>query len=397
MISKGKFFSLLLFFLVPLLSVIYSFLKLRKENNNNFYYFFISLFFGFLFLKNPPLMDSIRYLEIYDLVQKEDLAYFSNYVNYYYVAYFFKSIGLNYYFIPTFFVTISVFCIFKSMDLLWKKYNWSLANYIFLSIGVVILSNPVVISMGLRNSTAYFIFLLGVFYYFCGYKFKSKLTFIMTFICHFSMALPILIFVLSNFFKINKYFSLVFIVIGIIFSQLFLERILAIIPIAALREHYSNYGVDSNSDMMNGNGFIVFILFFIIKISLILICYTINSKDIISEKILNLIFYMVVLVSFVSVDQTALHRFLDITSFLCFIYICINLFNQPKRIIIKCIVSLLLVIQFFIFDFYTVRYNYIHGKMLEMTYRPIFFVLLYTDDEYREYLYRIDRDGYWKN
>lgn len=397
MISKGKLLSSLLFFLVPFLSALYSILKLKKNSNNDFYYFIISLFFGFLFLKNPPLMDSIRYLEIYDLVEKEHLTSFSNYVNFYYIAYFFKSIGLNYYFIPTFFVSVSVFCIFKSMDLLWKKYNWSLANYLFLSIGLLILSNPVIISMGLRNSTAYFIFLLGVFYYFCGFKFKSKLTFIITFLCHFSMILPISVFILSNIFNINKYFSIFLIIIGVAFSQIFLERIISIIPIPALKDHYSNYGADSSVVVADGNGFLVLILFFSIKFSLILICYVVNSKDVISKKILNFIFFMVILVSFVCVDATALHRFLEITSFLCFIYICINFFNQSKRIVLKFLVSLFLVIQLFVFDFYTVRHNFTYGKMLQMTYTPIFFVLLYTDREYREYLYKIDSDGYWRN
>lgn len=397
MINKDKFFAFLLFFLVPILGLLFSLSKLKRDRKNNFYYLLISLFFGFLFLKNPPLMDSLRYLELYDEVTSSHLLSFSNYINFYYISYFFKKIGLNYYFIPTFFVSVSVFCIFKSIDLIWKKNNWSLRGYLFLSLGLLILSNPMVVSMGLRNATAYFIFILAVCYFLLDNKAKSYVLFLLTFFCHFSMFLPIVLFLFSSFFKINKYISIFFVVLGLLFSNIFFEVLIAKIPILALKEHYSNYGGENGDTIVSGNGLLVYGLFILIKLVLILSCYFVENKDFFSKSVLNFIFLMTILIAFVSVDQTALYRFLNLTSFFCFIYLCIYIYNLNKFTPLILLLPIVLAIQLIVFDFYTIRSNFYHGNMIEMAISSPFNILLYDDYEYRKYLGNIDSDGFWKN
>lgn len=397
MINKDKLLSFLLFLLIPILSVLFSLSKLKREKGNNFYYLLISLFFGFLFLKNPPLMDSLRYLELYDQVTKDYLLSISNYVNYYYVAFIFKELGFGYYFIPVFYVSIAVFCIFKSTDLIWKNYNWSLKRYLFLSLGLLILSNPMVISMGLRNATAYFIFILAICYFLLGSRVKSYFIFLLSFLCHFSMFLPIALFFSSLFFKINKFLSIFLVLFGFLFSNVFFEILIQKIPIAALKEHYSSYGGGAESESASGNGIIVYVIFILIKIVLITICYFVENKDFFSKKILNYIFLMTILVAFVSVNQTALYRFLNLTSFFCFIYLCIYIYSSKKSLIFKFLLSMILTIQLIVFDFYTIRYNFYHGRMIEMAYISPLNIFLYDNYEYRKYLSNIDSDGFWKN
>ena len=107
--NRKSIFAFSVFMLSPVAGIMVA-LHNAKKSQFNFIYFLISLFFAVVFLKNPPLDDLYRYLEMYDHLNPNIIFNeFNNYSVFFAISYFFKMIGVPFYLMVSFFNFLIIF------------------------------------------------------------------------------------------------------------------------------------------------------------------------------------------------------------------------------------------------------------------------------------------------
>lgn len=390
-------FSLVLFVLSPVLGLLYTISKF-KFNNRDFFYFLTALFFSLMVFKNPPAFDAIRYLEMYDYVDTTYLTEFSNYISFYYVSYFLKNIGIPFYFIPVLYVFFSTYFLLKSVDILYLKSSLkrSYLSYIFLIFGLIVLLNPIVVGLVMRNYLSLSFFIYGFVNFYFGKKSKTLIFFTLSIFSHFSFIGVIFIFVLSFFIRLNKIKTLFLIILGLVFSKIVFSKFIFLLPGVGIQDHYSSYLDYSQYADYTNNMILATYMSYTLKsciIFLSLLLYSVRSQF---KEIFNIMLWFLVAVSFVNVSDTAAERIFNVATVFSYIFIMFNLTSRKRDFLYLIFLTLSIVLYFVILEVYMYRYSILYGDYLKNVFYPVFQFFLYTDESYRELINYLNSDGSWK-
>ena len=317
--------SVLAFLINPILGLISSFIGLYKSQKSQVLCFTYSLCVAISISKNKIYADSIAYNEIYNEVTSSDLKEIDPYITYKYISYFFKELGISYEVLPFLHVLLMTFFLTKSILILSSKYNFTGTKFILSVIGLTILANPIVASMGQRNSLAIFIVIYAVISFYNRRVFSSSLWLVTASLIHFTMTVFIPILYLSRLIKLDKlkYFILALIAI---FSSLFFEKIIKIIFINEGVEDFTNKYQEINYDLGGGGIFVYNFILYSMKFFYYL-CFLrygfAVSHDYLFNNVRNFILLMTVLCIFLISNPVAFGRFTNYTLYLIFLYMLI--------------------------------------------------------------------------
>lgn len=399
MFNKKVIRNLLLFSIIPIFSLIFVIYDLTKKSRSATY-FTISLFFFIVFLKSPPAFDAIRYLEMYDNVVFSDLLEFSNYYNFYLISYLFKLFGIPFYFIPAFFVFFSVYFALKSLDIIvvakLDLYKVNPIYFILFLIGLIIFINPIFTSYIMRNNLATSLFLYAVVNSSFGLKKKSYCFLLLSSFIHFSFIFISVFYILIKNINISRFLSIFLMLLGFLLSKLVLLFVFDKISFITVSNQYAGYLEYSQYGNYTKNMLISLYFSYSIKIIIILLCFLIKPIQDFDLKIHRFLLWMVVLLGFVSVSDSALDRFVNLTFIVAYIYLFSNVFLLRRKDYYCFIIFLLVFIYFIVLTVYMFRMSFINGNyLLNSILTPLQF-LLYDDRQYRELLNFLHPDGTWK-
>lgn len=392
--------SFILFIVSPIFGAIFSLLSLGKNKSNTILYLILALFFSFILIKNPPLLDSYRYLMFFDIVNTSNLDIDSlNYVNFGLVSMLIDFLELPYYFIPFIFTFISIFILFMAFNKVARKYGFNSFYLIIGSLVVVILANPLLISMVLRFYLASAFLIFSIFCYLCNENKKMVFFSLLAVFFHFSTLYLILFVFLSHFINLSKNKTIFLSLLFLLFSQYLFPVIInyaSVIPILSHFEAYILLDIDKN---INKNSLIVVYLSVFLNLVMVFLFFCVDfiHKDIFIEKLKNIIYFIIISISLSSYVFEAFNRYFFVLNFLVFIYLlCYLYFNKMelKTFFVKYLLFFVLILKAFIFDFYIYRPAILEGQPISLAIKSPLFIFLYTDDEYRSILSKIDKDGY---
>ncbi|WP_171255852.1 EpsG family protein [Acinetobacter baumannii] len=391
--------SIVLFILSPLLGVLTAFLNFSKKNRN-YIYFLISLIFFLVFLKSPPAFDAIRYLQMYDEVNLNTLTEYSNYYTFYLICYLFKFFSIPFYFIPSTFVFFYLLSLFKAFDLILinkKLFSGKEKLYcLFFILVLVVFSNPIYSSFVMRNSLALSLFIYALVCNLYNLKNRSYLFFALSTFFHFSFGFLTLFFLLVNNIRISKIVSISLLVIGTFVSKYFLTFVISYIPFASLGDQYSSYLDYSQYSQYSNNMMIATYISYILKGGLILLIFFIKPLTAFDSKLLNIILWLLSLLGFLSISDSAIDRFSNLAFLLSLLFIFSNLKYAKYKFIYQFIIFVIFLCFLIILDIYMFRYSILKGSYIMSSLLSPFQFLFFTDGEYRDLLKYLNYDGTWK-
>ncbi|WP_180008010.1 EpsG family protein [Acinetobacter sp. YH16057] len=364
-----NFLAFIIFFLNPVLGFLTCLVSIYKNSGTNISIFIYSLFVSISVLKNQIYADSIVYRDMYNNVTYDSIGEFDGYITYKLLALFFKSFGIPYEFLPFFHVFFMVYFIGKLLMLLKDKYNFSNSQFLFMLIGLTILSNPVVASMGQRNSLAIILIIYAIILYFNKNYIKGFLFLIFSLITHFTMFFFLIPLILSSFSKLNNLFRIFLLFCSIVLGFYF-NKVSVIFfsntGVSEFNEKYQEftYGLGSGGQLLYSviNYSVKFIflalfLFFLNK-------STNNDKFLVDIK--NFIFYVICLCFIFMMNPIAFGRFTNYLCLIIFIYISlINANNSNKLNLYNLFMFFFLFFYFSIFNVFPWKEPILNGKMLE--------------------------------
>lgn len=391
--------SIVIFILSPLLGVLTALFNFSKKNRN-FIYFLISFIFFLIFLKSPPAFDAIRYLQMYDEVSLNTLTEYSNYYTFYLVCYIFKSLSIPFYFIPSTFVFFYLLSLFKAFDLIVINKNLFSKKEkfycLFFLVGLIVFSNPIYSSFVMRNNLALSLFIYALICNLYQLKNRSYLFFALSTFFHFSFGFLTLFFLVVNNIKISKILSLSLLIIGTFVSKFFLTFIISYIPFSGLGDQYSSYLEYSQYSQYSNNMMIATYVSYFLKGSLILLIFFIKPLTSYDGKLLNIILWFFALLGFLSISDSAVERFSNLTFLLSLLFIFSNLKYSRYKTICQFIVFIIFLLFLIILDVYMFRYSILKGNYLASSLISPFQFLFFSDNEYRDLLKYLNYDGTWK-
>ncbi|WP_353163617.1 EpsG family protein [Acinetobacter guillouiae] len=391
--QKTAIISLLLFMISPVIGVVNSLLHFSR--NRTIFYFLLSLLTALITLKNPPAFDAIRYLDMYNSVSVADVLNFSNYLNFYIISYVFKSFGVSFYFIPAFFVFLTVFILLKASDLLFVHFKYSIYIQLFISIGLVVLINPIFVSFVMRGYLATAFFFFGIVHWFFGSKTKSSILLFLSFFCHFSYFFLILVFLISNFFSLGRFSALFLSTIGFLFSKFIIIIFLPYLGFLGFTQHYSSYLVYSQYGDYTANMLLSVYIGYTIKFLILFLAILCKPRNESELKIQNAILFFLVFISFASFSDTAAERFSNMLLILSFFYVAYYSLKYKKNIyfiiVLTCVFLFLCV-----FDIYMFRKAFLYNDFVKTLFLTPLSLLFYSDFEYKLGLEYLNYDGTWK-
>lgn len=395
--SLKNIFSLVLFVLSPILGLLHAVSKFNF-NNRNYFYFLTSLFFALMVFKNPPAFDAIRYFEMYDYVSFKHLTEFSNYISFYYISFFFKNLGIPFYFIPVVYVFLSIYFLLKSVDILYFKSSFKKSSlfYIILLFGLIIIINPIVVGLVMRNYLSLTFFIYGFVNFYFGKKSKSLIFFALSILSHFSFIGIILVFILSFFVKLNRVNTFFLVILGLFFSKIVFSKFIYLLPGVGVQEHYSAYLDYSQYAEYTNNMILATYISYGLKSCIIFLSFLIYSARSQFKELFNIMLWLLVAVSFVVVSDTAAERIFNVATVFSYIFIIFNLTGSSRDLIFSFFLIICVVFYFVILDVYMYRYSILYGDYFKNTFYPVFQFFLYTDDSYRELIKYLNSDGSWK-
>ena len=378
--------------------MLYSFFNLSHKHSNKVFYAVISFFTSFIFIKNPPLLDSYRYLFFFDMVNYYNSNIDSlNYVNFGILSKIIDYIGLPYYFLPFIVTFTSVFVLLLSFGKVSEKLK---INNLYLMIGVVgiiVLANPLLITMVLRFYLAAAFFVFSIFCYLFN-EYKKMLIFILLSIFfHFSILYLIPFFFLSMFFSLTKIKTIVMAVLSLVLSKFAFVYIISLLSFIPIFSHFESYVLLDVEKNTNASSVFVVMLSILLNVLMVVLFFTLGVRDKFLIKLKNIIFFVIIAVSLTCNIYEAFNRFFYVLNLLIFIYIicCLNCYLNSLRVVfVKTLLFSIICIKAFIFDFYIYRPAVIHGDPIALAVKSPLFIFLYSDKDYRKVLSQIDKDGY---
>ena len=391
--QKTTVLSILLFVVSPIFGVISSFLQFHKSRT--IFYFLLSFLVALITLKNPPAFDAIRYLDMYNSVTVQDITTFSNYLNFYIISYIFKNLGIDFYFIPFFIVFLTVFMLLKASDLLFSHFNYNIYIQLFISVGLVVLINPIFVSFVMRGYLATAFLFYGMVHWFFGKKPNAIFLLFFAFFSHFSYFFLIIVFLTSNFLSLNRFSALFLSIFGLLFSKLLIVFLLPYLSFLEFTQHYSSYLIYSQYDDYTNNMLLSVYIGYTIKFLILALVFLCGYKNNSEYKIQNTIFFFLVFIGFSSFSDTAAERFSNMLLILSFFYVAYYSLNYKKYfyffIILICIIS-----YFMVFDIYMFRKAFLYNNYLQTLFLTPLSLALYSDFDYQEGLKYLNYDGTWK-
>ncbi|WP_214001793.1 EpsG family protein [Acinetobacter variabilis] len=395
-IFRKNLFSLIVFLLSPALGVLTSLHNLKREHLR-FFYILISMFFAILVLKNPPIYDLYRYLEMFDI--SASTTEFGNYYSYYILSKLFKNLGISFYFLPPLFVFLTILYNLKSLHLLYEKFNWNLRKQLILIFAVIIISNPLIISLGLRSYLSSALFTYSVLQISLNREKKYYSLIILSIFIHFSALYLTIFFLISRFIKIKKITALIISILALTLSSIVIPYFIQYIPIASIQEHSLNYtnnqftGIENTSKSFNAlivNNFSYFIIIFF----WILFYIKKSASNPYYNDYKNILNFFSIAICLSSVTGLIFYRFSSYLIILLFIYIATQELIFIKNKLSISLITIILTLNLVLIDIFIRKDSIINGKPLQMAFLPTPQILIYTDHEYRKFLNKIDDEGY---
>lgn len=318
-----NFVSLLSFLINPIIGFICILIGLYKSRKSYFLCFLYSLFVAISISKNEIYADSLAYQNMYNNVTLDDLSQIDGYITYKIISYFFKDIGIPYEVLPFLHVFFLIIFLTKSLIFLNQRYSFTGDKFIFSLIGLTILANPIVASMGQRNSLAIFIVIYAVILFFRKKTYLSFFYLVLASLIHFVMFIFIPILIVSklvNFNKLNYLFSAF---LAIIFS-FFYEKISSIFfindGITDFATKYNEFQYD-----LGGGGVLVYnVVLYAMKLIFYFVFLNyafVRTEDIFLNNFKNFILMVTISCFLFIQNPIAFGRFTTYLIFMIFIYI----------------------------------------------------------------------------
>lgn len=355
------------------------------------------MFFAILVLKNPPIYDLYRYLEMFDI--SASTTEFGNYYSYYILSKLFKNLGISFYFLPPLFVFLTILYNLKSLHLLYEKFNWNLRKQLILIFSVIIISNPLIISLGLRSYLSSALFTYSVLQISLNREKKYYSLIILSIFIHFSALYLTIFFLISRFIKIKKFTALIISIVALTLSSIVIPYFIQYIPIASIQEHSLNYtnnqftGIENTSKSFNAliiNNFSYFIIIFF----WILFYIKKSTSNPYYNDYKNILNFFSIAICLSSVTGLIFYRFSSYLIILLFIYIATQELIFIKNKLSILLITIILTLNLVLIDIFIRKDSIINGKPLQMAFLPTPQILIYTDHEYRKFLNKIDDEGY---
>lgn len=366
--------AFIIFFLNPILGFLTCLVSIYKNSANNISIFIYSLFVSISILKNQIYADSIIYRDMYNSVTYDSLNDFDGYITYKSLALFFKSFGIPYEFLPFFHVFFMVYFIGKLLIILRDKYNFSNSHFLFMLIGLTILSNPIVASMGQRNSLAIILIIYSVILYFNEKYIKGFVFLILSLITHFTMSFLLVPLILSGFSKISYFFRILFLFFSVILG-LYFNRVSAIFfndtGVSEFNEKYQ----ESKYDLGDGGELLYSVINYSVKFIFLALFIFFLKKNINNDKFLvnirNFIFYMICLCFIFMMNPIAFGRFSNYLCLVIFIYISLINANITNKLnLYNFFMCFFLFFYFAIFNVFPWKEPILNGEMLKAILLP---------------------------
>ena len=396
-ISRKKLLSGLVFCISPIAGLIVLLHKINRDSFN-LLYILLSLFFALMVLKNPPLYDLIRYLELFDSSGVSIGLELHNYLSFQIISSIFKILDIPFYFLPSLFVFFIMYFHLKAIGVVYDYYNWSIKKQLILIFGLVILLNPIFASTVLRAYMASGLFMYGTFLIIFSEKKRGYLYVGMSILFHLSFAYLVLFFLVSRVIKIEKTVAFIVSCFAITISLVFISYLIDLIPFELVKIQFSNYLTDNNTGADAGAGnFQAVIINCIIVLTHILLCLiyflTRIPKAEKAFEYSNLVNFMIIAGSLTSISFTLFTRFFSHISLFTFVYIMIFIIFISKNKIVSFALSLILLVNFLLIDVYIRKDSLLNGSPIAMVTVTPLQIFLYSDMEYREMLKNINYHG----
>lgn len=397
--SKHNIISYIFFIISPILGVIFSFSNLSKPKYRKCFYIIISFFFGLFFLKNPPIHDIYRYYLQYEYIYT--ISDFGKYTNDYFfdtICLIFNQIGIPFYFIPPLFVFLTLYITLIGVEKLILKYKFNLLRLTLLIISSIILTNPVLVSLGLRSYLSFAFLFLGLINYFIYNKKLSFILFFLSGFTHSSLIVFIIPLFLINIIKPGKVATLVISFICFLFSYFLISIITNLSIVNLLSDSLVAYTEISRVSEKSISGVIHYYLNLNLKLIIIIFAIMfikIEELNIFEKKLYYYMNYMLIICSLCSVSDVALGRYSTYTSFISFIllFFCNKKLYLGKKLI-RFILIMYVIFNLMVNNIYINRHIFMIGKPIEMSIITPLALILYSEEEYKKYLINIDNEGY---
>lgn len=400
-LSRINLLSLFMFLVSPIVGLVYSFFKINGRSNRRFFYLICSSFFAIVFLKNAPIHDAYRYYDRFNNTLKvDDIGFYTQDYFFDLIAIAFNYLGVSFYYIPSLFIFLTLFFSFLALEVLIRKYNFDQKTQLFLILSIVILSNPIMISMGLRSYLAFSFLFYAIILFSHSESRCSYFFLVLSIFTHASFIIFSLPFLLLKFYNPNKIIVVIFSAILLISSSFFVEKLTQIKFINIIFGDLLGYSQFDNLENKSARG--LFFYYTVLYLKLFFIYYTYIRFDLKKansnqKKMYGYIGYMIIICSICSVSEVALGRYTTYAAFLIFFLFfivrlkTINFFKIDSLVLI-----FFLMFNFLILNLYVNRSVFYTGKPVQMSLLTPLNLILYSKEEYDKYLIDIDIDGYPK-
>lgn len=396
MLNKKTFLSLMFFLVIPLLGLISAIYNIIKSNNRKMIYIIISLFFSVLTIKNPPIHDIYRYILRFDSINSiNDIGLYTNDYFFDFLTLLFKILEIPFYLIPAIFVFLTLLLILFSVDKFLNFYNIERNKALLIIISIIIIANPITISLGLRSHLAFAFFFYGLANLIITKKNYYILYFILAFITHTASFLLILSYLISKYFKPNKSTTIILASASFLASTILLNFAFELPIISNAFSTLSVYKDFDNLSDKSARGLLFYYIDITIKLSIIVtyfLFYYSDRKNHVEKSLYFFINILIILAFASSMSEIAFGRYSSYSVF--FIIIALLLQTKNKVKITKFILFGYLFFTLMVTNIYVNRNIIFSGNYMSLAITPPLFLFLYSDEEYRKLLSNTDFDGY---
>lgn len=401
-VSLKKVYAIFLFALSPIAGLLFLLHKL-KRSQLNLLYVFVALLFSLMLFKSPPIDDLYRYLQLFDQSSTyhiSSIGDISSYTSFYFISKFYIFFGIPFFYIPFFYIFISIFFYLKSADIVFKKNEWSIKYYLFVLLGLLIIIDPILASLGLRFSAASAIFSYGVMLSLVDNNRKGFIYVFLSVFFHLSIIYLIIYFILSFFFIANKKTALILSIASLFLSGVFIKNAADYIPFVnisqQLLDYMDNRGTGYDPDAILGGSAIVVVFLARSKQIIFWILYYISPqlKDKRLGRFSNALNILSIGVCLSALTPIIFFRYAFGVLPLIYIFMSIVFYTYRSKLVLFFLL-IYMTAQFLIVDLYIKKDSLLYGKPIQMIVFPIFQVVNYSDDDYRKHLRFIDEDGFY--
>jgi len=401
-VSRAYVLSSIITFLIPVLGVIFTFINIRDGKERK-YFVLLSIFAFSVIYFIPPYQDLFRRYTLQFLAYNDGTTYMQAIDGHvdiimYVVILFFKKNDIPFFIFPALQSAISVYLFLSATkDVIDSNENYSHKNVIYLLSFLMV--NFVGIALGLRFGFAVAMFTKSVTLVILARKrFSGGILMLLSALMHFSLILPIAIFLSSKFIKINKKLTPIFCIVAFLLSKFLIYYILNHLNLGNINDYAKDgyvegkYAAADNS----GNAMVVTYYRYLYMIVIyLLFFFSKKQEDEKLQKLENFINIFIISCFFTAISATAFNRYFNgIAVYFIFMLVLSVLYVRFDKVV-RMIFVILVVFNSFFQSVYLLRRPIILGEMWRGLYTPVIFVVNYSDKDFSSYLKVIDSDGDW--